>query len=438
MSHIQKDDIYDRQAYGQNLADIARSLSGMTPEGELIANGNRLRVSQPRTFLSTRFSYDAQPLIFSEPVNINGSVTYAADRDGVDLSIGTAQGDRLVRSSNEFFHYQSYRETQFGQGFRFPEAIAGQRSRLGAYFDQDGAFLEQDENGDYHIVRRSNASGTIENDKVAQQDWNVNTFLADDNHIKNPSNVTLDFSKTQMLKMGLLWYGAGYIWIGFQIGQKIYLAHIFQGANVRDLPILGEPTLPLRWEIENLTSVSKSTTFETYGASATSEAGGFADIGLIHGASNRGDLIATNAAGGAFERILTIRPKATFKGKTNRTKIEPTIFGVYAEAEPHIFILARDVPITNSPTWQPVGDESAVEFAVDATGVDVDAGIVKIEDYLNASNKGGAALAVNADTRNPLVVNADGALGDTNLALFALSLGNADAIGAAMQWLEVQ
>lgn len=441
MSHQQKEDIFDRQAGGQNLADIARSLSFLGADGVLKTSGNRLRTASSKTLLSTRFAYDEQPFIFQTLENVNGSVDYIAERDAVDLTIGGAAGDKVVRSSNEFFHYQSYRETQFGQGFRFPDHVDGLRCRLGGFFTEDGAFLERDESGTLNIVRRSNASGSATEERVPQSDWNVNTFFESDNHIKNPSGIVLNDSMTQMLKIGLLWYGAGYIYVGFQFGQEIYIAHVFQGANVRQLPILGEPTVPLRWEIENVSATGQSSTLSTYGASATIEAGEFEDVGFVHSISSRNTGIATQTESNQFVRLLTIRPSAIFKGKTNRTKVEPLIFGVYFEAEPHDIILARDVPMDNEGTanWQPVGDESAVEYALDVVGNNLDEGVSRLEDFAPADNKGGGKANVNADTRNPLVVNAGGGLGETNLAIFARSKTNSTDVGyGSMQWLEIQ
>lgn len=441
MSHQNKEDVFDRQAYGQNLADIARSLSFLGADGVLKTNGNRLRTSSSETLLSTRFAYDEQPFIFQTVENVNGSVNYVSERDAVDLTIGGNAGDKIVRSSNEFFHYQSYRETQFGQGFRFPDHVDGLRCRLGGFFTEDSAFLERDETGTLNIVRRSNASGSVTEQRVPQSDWNVNTFLADDNHIKNPSQITLNDSMTQMLKIGLLWYGAGYIYVGFEFGQEIYIAHVFQGANVRTLPILGEPTVPLRWEIENVSATGQSSTLSTYGASATIEAGEFKDVGFVHSISNRNTGIATEVDTGAFTRILTIRPKATFKGKVNRSKIEPILFGVYFETQPHDIILARDVPMDNESTanWQPVGNESAVEYALDVTGNDLSQGVSRLEDFAPADNKGGGEASINADTRNPLTLHADGTLGEMNLAIFARSKTNSDDVGyGSMQWLEIQ
>lgn len=430
-------DRFDANAAGDNTTVIARQASRRSDIGAQIANGHRTRVSLSRTLLGSRFAYDIQPEIFSEVENVNGSVDYIGDRDAVDLSIGTAAGDKLTFSTNEYFHYQSYRETHIGLGFTFPTPQQGLRARLGAFYEANGIYLEQAPDGAYNAVLRRFLDGSLTEIRIPQKDWNVDTFDGSGNYRTNPSGIKIDFSLIQMLKIGFEWYGAGDAWIGFKLFGEVLKAHVFYAGNVMSEPVFGEPSLPIQYEIENVNPTGAPSAFRIFGASASAETGDTNDdVGFHYSASRgRNPIAVTNT----LKRVFTIRPKLTHKGKVNRVKIEPLKYNMHVLANDVQFLVKRDVPITNTPTWVDAGVNSAVEYSIDAEGVD--AGADRLEDYAAAGgNKSGEAASLIADNRNPLVLNADGTNDDVNLAIFCRTLANNSnaEVYSGIRWKEIQ
>lgn len=437
-------DIYDKSTEGQNLAIVGRSVDGglsFSPKQPFLTNGDRLKVSRSRTLLATRNAYDDIPLLFSSVENVNGSINYIGDQDAVDLQIGTAAGDKLYYSTNEYFHYRSYSESQFGLGTIFPEFQSGQRVRIGSFYEENGIFFERDENGSLYIVRRSKASGAIVEERVEQADWNTNTFLTNEATTysgNNPCGQVLDLSRIQMVKTGFMWYGAGTAWLGFEIGGLIHIAHRFEAGNRLSEPIFGEPTVPIRYEIENVSSVSSVSRIRKFGASATSETGDEKDIGSFFTADRGSSFIEATTT---LQRIFTLRPAGTFKGKTNRSKINPLKINLFVSGNASVrFVFARNVPVLNIPTWQSAHNTSAAEYSLDATGVSIGGANGEPEKTVIVPAAGSRSAETSSNELNnrvPLVRKADGSDG-FNFSIFAQTFAGTSDVWAGVDWKEIQ
>lgn len=434
----QDNDIFKIQPDNANLGDLARNdLQGQLRQG--IAVGHRLRIAQSLTLFSSRFGYDNLPALFHPITNTGGTITYNPNRDSNSLAIGTAAGDKIYYSTNEYFHYQSYRETHAATAVLLPEFQSGQRVRFGPFYENNGAYLERDQDGTFNIVRRTKATGTVTEERIPQKDWSGDTFLgtgpSEGKWRENPSGLTINKDTMIMVAFDILWYAGGHIDVSFLIDGRMHHAHRFRAGNNMTQPIIGEPTVPFRFEIENLTAVSAAREIEIFGVSANSDGGNDAkERGEDHSISN--GITAVTVGNANYSRVLTIRPKATFKGKPNRVKITPSGFGIFAQGKNCSFLLVRDADLTGITTWNDVGLDSSVEYSVQTNALS--GGVIRGSGYVAAGNNATGRERQLTSARNPLVLRADGVQDGKNLAIFAqtLTAGDSDVYGD-MDWTEI-
>lgn len=178
---------------------------------------------------------------------------------------------------------------------------------------------------------RSSTSGSPVDDEVARSDWSYDKFDG-----LGPSGVKLDFSKTQILFISAAWLGIGPLTMGFKVGQKLLIAHQFAGGNKIIVPYSQTFNLPVRMEGRTVAGESSFRSGYFDGANgaflkATGIAGGTAQFNCASVASENGEfpegvpnatpVISTKAATARIP-LISIRPKATFNGRTNRAHIE--------------------------------------------------------------------------------------------------------------------
>ena len=324
----------------------------------------RLRVSMANTMadaqqeygLDTRTTWDAVANGTPSFANSNG---YASD--GLGNSVGPRNvntGYTPVTVSGTNGHYSVL---QMGQFARY---IPGKSHNIVI----TGIFASG-ANATARFVLRTGTSGSASDAEfVNQADWSEDTFGAG---AKNPSGLTIDFTKVQILVIDAQMLYAGRVRVGFDIGGRIWWAHYFNIANDQILPTMQTFCLPPRMEIRN-TGVAQSKarvgyfeklngvfleteravaggTVEFLCCSVQSE-GGEEARGVPRSASNGTTSIPVTTR----RPILSIRPRATYNGRVNRAHIEAIEFIVRAASVD----VHAEVVIGGTLTgagWLPVG-----------------------------------------------------------------------------------
>lgn len=368
--------VMDYNALGQ---PVLRTTSGAAPT----ANDafGRLRVSNPYTLFDSFHRYQDNGRIGASQAG-NATSTYDSN-SGTILSTVTGQsGDLAIRESNRVFAYQPGKSLQILETFCMASPQLGLRQRYG-YFDvSNGVYLEQDGNT-YYLVRRSSSSGTLDNHRVAQDDWSIDSL--DGTGI---STKIIDFTKAQIMWFDIEWLGVGSIRCGFVIDGEFIQVHQFDHANHITTTYMTTACLPVRCEIENTATNNISSSLRTICATVISE-GGYELRGKPRsiGHSLSAPRTNTNQQTG-YIPVLSIRLKADRLGAIVVPKnfsIAPTI------AKNYSWQLINGA-VTSGGEWVSAGDDSCVEYNLTATSYTN--GTVFEQGYIIATNQSGTAVAL--------------------------------------------
>jgi hypothetical protein len=401
------------------------------------ALNDRMITSQPISQFYSSFEYGVADRLWEDVESVNGSVNHIPDQSAKELSIGTASGDKQYRQSRRYIRYIPGYQLEYAFGFRFPEPTDGLRCRIGGFDEDNGVYIEQD-GTDIYLVRRSKASGSVETERVHQDNWT--SYSPDGMDEANTS--ALDLSQTQMCNMVVGWYGGIGLEVKFQVGPTTHVAHFFQGSNKRKEPIFGPPSLPIRAEIENTSSQSSSHSLILHGTKA--EIIGNESFGTDpYSADLQDNFVSVTSA----TPILAIQPKIQFNGIENRVRIQPNTLRCLASGGNAIFRVIRGATLSNT-TFSSVAPDSAVEVAragdigsIDKTGAREQSPIPISSGQGNASGVAEGDL----ERRVPISLDESGAVDAEstfiveaqNIAGSGQSLSSIDAY-CALEWDEIK
>ena len=228
----------------------------------------RLRVSNPVTLFDFHHVNNYQEnSSFSEIIYNGSTFTYSND-SYVQLSVTSTIGSKVVSQTKQYVPYQPGKsKLVFMTGIlETSGGTTGIRSRIGTFDDENdkntslydsggnGLFFELDGN-DLYVVERRSSNGTGQTDyRVKQSEWNIDTFGAGS---LNPSKKIInDFSKCLLFVFDMEWLGVGFSRFGFVLDGKIHYCHIFKHKKLIK-PYIRYAKLPLRYEIENVSSSSE-------------------------------------------------------------------------------------------------------------------------------------------------------------------------------------
>ena len=265
------------------------------PSGPSADAFGRSRVSSPFTLFDSQNRYKDSGN-FDTSLTGAGTSTHDADASTMDLDVTTASGDEVVRETYKVFPYQPGKSLLSMNTFVFNEAKTGLRQRVGYFGVENGVYLEQDESTVY-LVMRSNVTGTVVNTRIAQSNWNGDTF--DGN---GASQITIDLTKSQILWQDFEWLGVGSVRCGFVVDGQLIVAHTFHNANINDSVYMTTAILPIRYEITNTAVTASASKLKQICSTVVSEGGYQAKA-----AKNCARMTSSTTVGTAFEPLVTIR-----------------------------------------------------------------------------------------------------------------------------------
>lgn len=401
-------------------------------DGPSLDGFSRLRVSSPTTIFESTFVYDLQPLIYEQTAVTGATITHSATNSAAQLTTTTTSGSSAIMQSYRHIRYQPGK-TQFFLGtFCFGATTTNNAKRFGLYDSllDSGFYLERSGTA-VSLVRRSTT--TVGNTSVAQASWNIDTMGAG---ALNPSGITLDLTKAQILVMDFQYLGVGRVRIGFDIDGVIYYVHQFLHANSVTVPYVKTLNLPVYARNVNTGTAGAGTTMTFFCVGVSSESGVESSYGYTFAVEQ-----SVTAASGARTAILGLRPRTTFNSVTNRAIIgllnvqllNTGTFPVYWE-------LCIGNTFSVAPTWTNVNATySAVEYT-STVGTLSGVGIVIASGYINnATGSGSGALSLDLSTIYPITLNAIGAVRDLGtLSMVVTGIGGVAATRVAMNWKEIR
>ena len=384
----------------------------------------RLRVGSPHTLFDNSFRYNDNTEKWNQKITGTGNVTHNADQGLMDLTIGTAENDEIVRETRKVFQYQPGKSLLTLNTFSMGTAQENVRMRVGYYGKENGIYFERD-GEELYIVKRSAVSGSVVETRVPQSQWNTNKL--DGSSITSPN---FNSDKSHIFWNDFEWLGVGSVRTGFVINGQFIICHIFHHANGIEGTYMTTATLPIRYEVKN-TGTSTGATLKQICSTVISE-GGYTALSIARTAST--PLTGKNLLQTRFRPLISLRLKSN---RTDGVALpdEISVYGLQQAAFKYAII--KDTQL-NSASWETTGDLSDVEYDISADSISTMGTIVK-EGIFVGDTKGGSTVISLKDMNHSLqltrgIIDSDSA-GDILTVAAIATTNNDDAVGA-ISWQE--
>ena len=387
----------------------------------------RLRTSTPLTLFDSSHRYRDNNLWSGLVVGTGSTVEFVTAQGLVNISIGTTAGCSVIRETTKVFSYQPGKSLQVMNTFVMNAPKTNLRQRVGYFGADNGMYLELA--GDtLYFVERSLSLGT--ETRKSQHEWNIDTMLGA-GHL-NPSGITLDISKAQILWMDIEWLGLGTVRLGFVVDGKFIHCHSFHHANLITSTYITTASLPVRYEIANTGITSSISTLKQVCSTVISE-GGYELRGLQQAVGTPITAPKTLTTAGTFYPIVSLRLKTTaLDAIVIMTAL--SLMGIGNGVNYNWQVRASGT--TSGGSWVSAGADSGVEYNI--TGTSYAGGRILASGFLNSSNQGSPSIDILKEAlfkfqleRNSLTST------PFELTLLATAASGGERIFASMDWEEV-
>jgi hypothetical protein len=404
---------------------------------------NRLKVSNFETVFFNTFQYGKETDVWDEVVVGDAAAVHNINTNNVDMRVAGTSGVSIYRQTRNVQRYIPGRQSQLTFAVRLETPVTGIRRRFGL-FDEDNGFYFEDSGvivGDipqYNVVIRSKASGSIVENRVARADWNGDKLDG-----TGKSGIIADSTKQQLISFEYEWYGAGQVRVLWNIDGTSHLIHTFGQANIQELPWCSTPFLPIRMELECISTVGGNHYLYQGSNSLVSEGqGGLGHkIGIAENVSSPITGTTTTIANSWYP-ILSIRLKpADLKGV-----VLPAFFQTATADNTNLFYRVCRNPVIPTAVvagqdgpqpWLDMQDANAFtqyQTYIDPAAIaDSDQGISVDSGFITGA--GGERIAVDPNTQYQLGRTSMGTVSDTYTILCATTGANKKAL-ASMTWIE--
>ena len=390
-------------------ADFRGAILKRGPDsGEVDAFG-RHRVSEPFTLFDSTLRYSKRTDLWFEKATGSATFTYSVNESALDIGIGTASGNVGLRRTKRRFPYQPGKSLMVLQSFVPATPAAGVKQDVGLFDDENGVMFRINGTTAQFVIR-SKASGSVVENVIDQDSWNIDTFEA------------LDLTKVQIFIADMEWLGSGRVRCGFVIDGEIHYCHEFNQANNGTTVYCTTAILPLSYRIESTAIIASGASLKQICSSVMSE-GGYEPSGAVYivgrGASGVGSISSEEvvagirmASGREGNVISPSQVDATIEGNTTaqwRLRLNPTI---------------------TSGTWTAAdngrGNVEVLTAATISGGTVIAAGIV--------GSRGSASLPTKSALELSLGVNANG---DSDVIVLTLEADSSTKGTGLLGWREL-
>ena len=326
------------------------------PTGMAVDAFGRARQSQPLT-LGDYTNIDQLNPGFSTSNTAGSRFDYHANTSTVRLFVKAGSGQKVIRETNRVFAYQPGKSLQHFNTFVMNPAKTGLRQRVGYFNDSNGVFVER-ANTAIRFVVRSKTTGSVVDTYAEQSDWNLDPL--DGN---GPSKLTLDLDKAQIFFMDIEWLGVGSVRCGFVINGQLIHCHSFHHANIETDTYMKTPNLPVRYEIENISTTATASTLKQICTSIISE-GGYELRGRNRTIGTDITTVRDLTTAGTFYPVAAIRLKSTNLDSIVAPK-SISLLGI-GNSTRVAWRIYQGATI-NGAVWTSVGSDSYVEYNANNT-----------------------------------------------------------------------
>ena len=387
----------------------------------------RVRVSNPLTLFDSSHRY-ADNNLWVNQITGTAAATFSATEGLINLTVGTANNDEIVRETIKVFSYQPGKSLLIMSTFVLGDPKANLRQRVGYYGADNGMYFER-EGSNLYFVERSIVTGVVTNTRVPQSSWNQDPLDG-----TGPSGITLDASKAQILYMDVEWLGLGTVRMGFIINGQFVPAHNFNHANLITTTYITTASLPLRYEMKNVGATATASTLKQVCSTVISE-GGYELRGVQQAVSTPVTSPYTLTTAGTFYPVISIRLKTTrLDAIVILTAL--SLLGITNNVNYQWQVVASGT--TTGGAWVSAGANSAVEYNITGTSFAAGTGRILASGFFQGSNQGSnsvdilkAALFASQLERNPFTATA------YELTLICTAGTNTAQVLASLDWEEI-
>lgn len=386
----------------------------------------RSRVSNPLTLFDSSHRYNDNNLWDESIVGASSTVGFVTTQGLVDLTVGTANSDSVIRETTKTFAYQPGKSLLVLNTFVPAVPKANLRQRIGYFGADNGMYFEVD-GTDAFFVERSLSTGT--ETRVAQADWNIDPLDG-----TGVSGITLNTSNAQILWMDIEWLGLGTVRIGFVIDGKFVHCHSFHHANLIQSTYITTASLPLRYEITNTGVTTGISTIGQVCSSVISE-GGYELRGLQQAIGTPITSPAGLTTAGTFYPVLSLRLKS------NPNRLDAiviltalSIMGTGNGPQYNWQVIASAT--TTGGTWISGGDDSSVEYKIGGTSIT--GGRILASGFFASANQSSAPVDILKEALFKFQLERNGLTSTPYELSLAVASDTASAdVFAALDWEEV-
>jgi hypothetical protein len=361
----------------------------------------RWRVSNPVTLFDSQFQYDLQPLLWQQVTSGSVTITHLPNESAVQLNIASGASTTIAMlQTYDYIRYQPLKSQVIAMTFVLGSGTTNIFKEVGYGDDNDGLFLIQSGTA-LGFDRRTSTSGSPVDNIYLQSTWNLDT-LDGSNSTNNPSGIRFDPTKSAILFMDLQWLGVGRVRFGFEIDGNLYYVHELRNANNLDKVYIKTANLPLRYKIRAL-SASGGNSIKAICNAVVSEGGVEKDRAYRFAVKNSAAVSLTTSN----TPMIAIRPKLTFNGITNRTKVELDDLSILAgnnSVEGQVYYLPENQIVGGS--WTSADSQSACEYNDNITSYS--SGILVDVFYVASTNSAKGSMFTSIASRLPMTVDYSG------------------------------
>ena len=343
----------------------------------------RARISQPLTLFDSSHRYRDNNLWDESIVGASSTVGFVSTKGLVDLTVGTATSDSVIRETTKVFSYQPGKSLLVMNTFVPATPKENLRQRIGYFGEDNGMYFEVD-GTDAFFVERSLSTGT--ETRVEQADWNIDSLDG-----TGVSGVTLDITKAQILWMDIEWLGLGTVRVGFVIDGQFIHCHSFHHANLIQSTYITTASLPLRYEITNTGVTTGISTLGQVCSTVISE-GGYELRGLQQAVQTPITVpVDLPTPAGTHYPVISIRLKSS-PDRLDAIVILTALSIMGTGNGPQYNWQVRASATTTGGTWVSAGDDSAVEYKIGGTSVT--GGRILASGFFSSANQSSSSVDI--------------------------------------------
>lgn len=322
---------------------------------------SRLRISQPYTIFDSQNRYRDSGKFSTSLTGTGSTAVHMPNESAINLIVGIGASSEVIRESKRVFPYQPGKSILVMSSFVMETAKNNLRQRVGYFGSQNGIYFEQDGLKKYFVLR-SYTSGTVQERRIEQFQWNGHKFDGSEFNLRN-----LDVTKGNIFWADIEWLGVGDVRCGFVLDGAPIVAHTFHNENLYSTTYMTTATLPLRYEITNTAATGSTSTLKQICSTVISEGGyeGTSNVSMVTTPIVTGNMIDLGSPG-TRTPIISIR----LKSANLDACVLPIQLDLMCTSNDLIhFELVANGTFPGNPVFTSYSSNSSVESAIGGTSI---------------------------------------------------------------------